>query len=81
MNYLIEEWKKGAQKIYDAETKLNEYTGRKKRDYTYSYLAQVQIERLEATKPNKEKPLEEQLNELQKECYLYLRKVANTNEI
>ena len=83
MNALIEEWKKSAKKVYESETQYLKCFGEKEeeREYTYKYLATKQIELIEGSKPDKEKTIEEQLNELQKECYEYLKKVANTGEL
>ena len=80
-NKLIEEWKKGAKKIYDSETALMEYLESKDRTFTYKYLAEKQINMLEVTKPNKKQEILDQMNEEQQECYKYLQKVAETGEL
>lgn len=83
MNALIEVWQKTAKEVYDAETKyLNCFNKpEKERTYTYKYLAQKQIELLEESRPDKNKNVLDQMNELQKECYEYLKKVATTGKI
>lgn len=83
MNKLIEEWQRTAKKVQESETAYLKCFNMKEeeRTYTYKYLASRQLELLEATKPDKEKDITEQMNHLQKECYNYLKKVAETGEL
>lgn len=83
MNKLIKTWKISAKAVYDAETLYMKNLGlsEEERTYTYSYLAKRQIEMIKESMPNKTKPIKEQLNDIQKEAWEYLEKVAETNEI
>lgn len=71
-NQLIKMWHFGASFIV--------LGNEKNATETVMLLAQQQLEMLENTKPNKEKPLKEQCNEEQQELINYLEKIANTGE-
>ena len=70
MNWYIRKWRKNAKWL----VKIGQAP-------SYEELARQQLWQLEDTRPNKDKELEEQLNDFQKEIVDYLKKVKDTNEL
>lgn len=75
-NVLIDLWTFGAKSILEAYIILGENPTERIKD-----LAKEQLALLEESAPNKNKTIEQQLNDTQRECYEYLKKVAETGEL
>lgn len=75
-NLLIAEWKAGASLIILGINAVD-----KDSKQIIKNLARNQLNMLWETRPNKNLPLEEQVNQDQKELIDYLTKVAETGEI
>ncbi len=75
-NLFIKTWKTGATAIVTAY----EMYGQNPKEELKN-LAKQQLQQLDATRPKKEKTLEEQCNKDQLELVNYLKKVAETGEM
>lgn len=75
-NLLINLWTFGAKSIVEAYRVLGEDPTERLKD-----LAKEQLALLDESAPNKNKTVEEQLSDAQRECYEYLKKVAETGEL